>query len=485
MTILLSLLMACAQAQEPASSPQPLLLQEKSKSLVSQMESINGALQELDAVRAAYEKDRNVRRHSAKRDAVRGRLGELMAKYSPAAEEFNQQRLAAERDMVLNLVQNFMRRGADMSQIQANVTGNTDILKFTQEVFDLERKAVQALKDEDSAYGLLEQEQRMKRRWLIVFCCAMGAAVLVALLLLRRLRVPAKAAAPALPAPEASLVLPESSVLAGRFRIGKELAWAALGSAFEAVDISSGKPLLIKMPHEELNKDPRVQARFLNLARATAGLKHPNIAVVHAAFVHSGRLFLAAEQASGPPLSELLAPGKRVPLPAAQRVLRQVAAALHHAHQLRLLHGDLTPGTIFVTRDGLAKVADFALGIELRRTAAKLSWNGVIGSPAYSAPEQETGAALRETDIYSLGIVLYEMVTGKLPFPGPNFLAQKREMRFAPPSRAAAGLPAELDKIMERALQAEPQRRFRSVQEMVQALDGLPGPSTGPLQKSP
>ena len=489
MTTLLSLLLTCAHAQAQQQPAFALLLQEKRKDLTLQMATLRGALQELKDMKAEYEKDGDARGRSAKRAELRARLAELMVKYSASAEEFNEQRLAAENDTVSVLAQNFIRRGLDTRQLQINVFDNMSTAKFTTEVFDLHRDVFLFLREEDSAYNLLLQEQRMQRRWLILFPFILAATAFASLLLYRRLRIPKKAAAPALPHLEGSLALPEGSVLADRFRLGRELGWGALGSAFEAVDLSSGKPILIKRLNDELNKDPRVQARFLDLARAAAGLKQPNVAAVHAAFVHEGRLYIAAEPAPGPPLSRLLEPGKSAPLPTAQRVLRQVAAALHHAHQMRVLHGDLSPESIFVTPDGLAKVADFALGIEFRRAAAKLSWGGVVGSPAYSAPEQETGAALRETDVYSLAVVLYEMATGRLPFPGPNFLAQKREMRFEAPSRIWAGLPAELDAVLAKALQAEPQRRFRTVQELSQALDGLTGPSTGPitgpLRKSP
>jgi serine/threonine-protein kinase len=152
--------------------------------------------------------------------------------------------------------------------------------------------------------------------------------------------------------------------------------------------------------------------------------------------------------------------------------MEQVGSALDYAHANKVIHRDLKPANIMVTPQGAAKVMDFGLAHQAALTVASVTR---AGTPPYMAPEQESGVVSRESDLYSLGVVFYETVTGRLPFPGPNYLAQKREMSFAPPSKAAPGLPERLDGVLARALQADPKLRFHSAAEFAQALDSLVG----------
>lgn len=263
-------------------------------------------------------------------------------------------------------------------------------------------------------------------------------------------------------------------ILGGTWRVMSAPTQTALGSLFDGEEVQVRRPVVIRRVREELHRNEKDLERLLERARQVAALKHINLCEVYAVFVEDERVHIVSERVDGKPVSEFLEAGRRINLPSVKRVLIQAARAVDHAHQTKILHGDLTPQCLMVTRDGLTKVADFGIGIEARKIAAKLSWAEPIGSPAYLAPEQELGAAFKESDVFSLGVILYEMATGVLPFEGPNFLAQKRERSFKPPSIAAPGLPKDLDVFTAKALAPEPQHRFRSAADFATALEKIP-----------
>ncbi|TBR20862.1 serine/threonine protein kinase, partial [bacterium] len=292
--------------------------------------------------------------------------------------------------------------------------------------------------------------------------------------------LPPRGPVPALGGPTVSTPLPRrpdpapGAVLGGSWRVLSAAAPTPLGPVFEGEEVSGRRRVLIKRLRDELHRSEKDLDRILERARQVSSLKHPNLCEVYAVFVEDERVHIVSEKVDGKAVAEFLEAGRRINLSSARRVLTQAAKAVEHAHQSKVLHGDLTPQCVLVTREGVAKVSDFGVGIEARKTAAKLSWAETIGSPAYMAPEQELGAAFKESDVFSMGVMLYELVTGGLPFAGPNYLAQKRERAFKAPSSAAPGLSAELDAFVSRALAPEPQHRFRSAADFAAALEKLP-----------
>ncbi|MBI3297424.1 MAG: protein kinase [Elusimicrobia bacterium] len=265
------------------------------------------------------------------------------------------------------------------------------------------------------------------------------------------------------------------AILGGTWRVMSPPSMTALGSHFDGEEVQVRRPVVIRRVREELHRNEKDLDRLLERARQVAALKHLNLCEVYAVFVEEDRVHIVSERVDGKPVSEFIEPGRRINLTSVKRVLGQAARAVDYAHQSKILHGDLTPQCLMVTRDGLTKVADFGIGIEARKIAAKLSWSDPIGNPAYLAPEQELGAVFKESDVFSLGVILYEMAMGVQPFEGPNYLAQKRERSFKAPS-AAAGLSKDLDNLVAKALSPEPQHRFRSAADFAAALEKLPDP---------
>ncbi|MBI4348812.1 MAG: serine/threonine protein kinase [Elusimicrobia bacterium] len=255
-------------------------------------------------------------------------------------------------------------------------------------------------------------------------------------------------------------------LLAGIYRIERELGRGGMGVVLEALDVELQRRVALKRMRRELSSDPRALDGFLNEARVVAALKHPYIVEIHT-FVREGdELYLVFEYVAGRPLSAELAGGKRLPPERLRALFGQVAEALDYAHSQRVLHRDLKPANIMVTPQDAIKVMDFGLAHRARNSAAQATRAGAAGTLDYMAPEAEQGIVSRESDLYSLGVCLYEAATGRLPFAD---LAAKRAGGFPPPS-AVSGVSPALDPVLTRALHPDPARRFHTGAELLASL---------------
>ena len=243
-----------------------------------------------------------------------------------------------------------------------------------------------------------------------------------------------------------------------------------MGEVFRAHDSVLAREVAIKVLHRALATEPAFIDRFRREARAAANLSHPNIVQVHDWGERDGTSFMVMEYVRGPNLRDLLtAHGRLRPQQAAEVVL-QILAALDHAHRRGIVHRDVKPENALVTPEGVVKVADFGLAHALAEARITQAPGTVTGTVAYLAPEQIRGeAADPRTDLYALGIVMYELLTGEVPFVAETALAiaYKHLSEAVPaPSEWAPDVPEGLDRIVLRATAKDPDDRPSSAAEM-------------------
>ncbi|HXT02004.1 MAG TPA: protein kinase, partial [Elusimicrobiota bacterium] len=252
------------------------------------------------------------------------------------------------------------------------------------------------------------------------------------------------------------------------FRIVKTLGQGGMGVVYEAVDLGLQRTVALKKLRSEIADSPRERARFLKEARTVAALKHPNIVEIHAIHEDAEGLFLVFEKVDGVSLHEKLDHGALRPAEAVS-YLRQIAMALDHAHSAGVVHQDLKPANIMVAGDR-AKVMDFGIARRVQETMSTLSRVEVAGTPAYMAPEQEMGGVVTPAaDVFALGACTYELLTGRVPFPG-GAMMMKAEKKFRPASEVTPTLPAAADAVIGRALEPDPAARWPSAASFVDAL---------------
>jgi serine/threonine-protein kinase len=246
-----------------------------------------------------------------------------------------------------------------------------------------------------------------------------------------------------------------------------------MGQVFEAQDRSLGRTVAVKQMRPEMLQSPKEYDQFLTEARLVAKLKHPNLVEIHSIVKDVGQLFLIFEYIDGRTLHGVLEAREKLPWKEAVYILKCVASALVYAHSKKVVHRDLKPANIMLSRDGVVKVMDFGIAYQAKSTIARMTRADAWGTPPYMAPEQEMGGVSSGVDFYALAICFYQMLTGELPFTGPNFLAQKREEFYIAASKRVEGLPAGTDEFFKRALAAEESKRFKTGPELVKAVSLL------------
>jgi serine/threonine-protein kinase len=256
------------------------------------------------------------------------------------------------------------------------------------------------------------------------------------------------------------------------YRILSELGAGGMGVVYRAEDLTLRRPVAIKFLTAHLSRDSEARARFLHEAQAAAGLDHEGICTVYESGEDGGQLFIAMALLEGRTLKERIAAG---PLPIAEAVgiAAEVAEALHEAHGKGVVHRDIKPANIMLTPRGRAKVMDFGLAQVAEATQLTRS-RTTLGTVAYMSPEQASGGSVdARTDIWSLGVVLYEMIAGRRPFAGGHDVAVLNGIRHDEPARISsqrAGLPAELEGIVSRCLAKDVASRYRQSAELARDL---------------
>jgi serine/threonine protein kinase/Tfp pilus assembly protein PilF len=251
-----------------------------------------------------------------------------------------------------------------------------------------------------------------------------------------------------------------------------------MGAVYLAHDAQLDRPVALKIPRFGLNPAPKDEERFLREARAAAMLSHPNLCPVYDAGHIEGVPYLVMAYVEGKPLSELLRDDPQRPIQDAVRLVGQLALAMHEAHERGVIHRDLKPANVMIDSRGQPVIMDFGLARRGPETGdIRLTESGVIlGTPAYMSPEQVNGdvtATGPVSDVYSLGVILYELLTGRLPFTGAlgELLVEIVSRQPPPPSQFRPEIDGELEVICLKALAKEPALRFGSMLEFANALE--------------
>ena len=276
----------------------------------------------------------------------------------------------------------------------------------------------------------------------------------------------------------------------GHYQIKSLLGAGGMGEVYLAQDTRLGRQVAIKLLPPEAADSPTAKRRLLREARAAAALNHPNIVTIHSIEEVDNSIFIVMEYVEGETLTARVKDGK-LEFIRLLDVGAQVADALAAAHSVGLIHRDIKPSNILITKEGQVKLLDFGIAkvtkpfhTEGGGANSRLTAEGdIVGTVAYMSPEQGRGETVdMRTDIFSLGAVLYESATGKLPFSGPNALVILRQIDAAepgPPSAIKRGLPPGFDLIIERALAKDKERRYQSASELAAALRRLKGKTMG------
>ncbi|HSO73340.1 MAG TPA: serine/threonine-protein kinase, partial [Blastocatellia bacterium] len=271
------------------------------------------------------------------------------------------------------------------------------------------------------------------------------------------------------------------------YRIIRELGAGGMGEVYLAEDTRLGRQVALKFLPASFQYDPERRSRLLAEARATSSLRSPHIAAIYDIGEHEGTMFLVMEYVDGELLSAKL---KRGPLPIREviNIAAQIADALAEAHGLGIVHCDVKSSNLIINERGFAKMLDFGLaraddsnvqetGDRTKKVGEQTAMGVVVGTLSYMSPEQALGHAIdHRSDVFSLGVVIYEMLSGRLPFEGDSTSEVVDRIVHSDPSsisRLNYAVPAEFERITRKCLEKEPDRRYQSMRELLTDLRNL------------
>jgi serine/threonine protein kinase len=262
----------------------------------------------------------------------------------------------------------------------------------------------------------------------------------------------------------------------GNYLIEEKLGEGGMGTVYRALEIQLERRVAIKVLNTDLARNQNIVERFRAEARAQANLMHPNIAVLYAFLVEGGNAMMVMEYIDGQNIQDIVKRNGPLQFQHAIPWFKQALAGIGAAHRMGIVHRDIKPSNLMVTRAGVVKVLDFGIAKATTGVARSLTSAGTkLGTVFYMSPEQvQAGTIDARSDIYSLGVTLYEMLTARVPFESDSdFTVQKDHIQTPPPlpTAFAPNLPRGYEKIILKALEKKPAERFQTVEEFSAALD--------------
>ncbi|HBO33953.1 MAG TPA: hypothetical protein DD636_04335 [Anaerolineaceae bacterium] len=267
------------------------------------------------------------------------------------------------------------------------------------------------------------------------------------------------------------------SLLNDRYQLQDTLGTGGMAVVYKARDLMLERNVAVKVLREDFSKDPAFRERFRQEARAAANLSHPNIVTVHDFGLDQGHLFIVMEFMPGTELKTLIKQKERFSISEALELMIQACGGIGYAHRAGLVHCDVKPHNMLVTPEGRLKVTDFGIARALSTISPDEQSDVVWGSPHYFSPEQAGGRPPSPaSDVYSLGVILYEMVTGRLPFiasDSAELARMHREDKPVAPRYYNNSIPSALEEIILKVLSKEPSSRYRTADQLGRLLLGL------------
>jgi hypothetical protein len=263
------------------------------------------------------------------------------------------------------------------------------------------------------------------------------------------------------------------TVVGEKYEIISQIGEGGMGVVFKAYDRTLDRPVALKRLRSEIQESLEYRDDMLAEALTISQLSHPFIVAIHDIITEGRDLYLVLEFVDGMPLSTFIKRKVRLTIDESRRVLAYVCQAVEFAHGKKIIHRDLKPGNIMVEHSGFVKVMDFGLARIAKDITSKTSSTDCSGTPVYMAPEQHLGKTGPASDIFALGVCLYEMLSGERPFKGPDYLAQKERRLYVPPTQIARGLSAEVDRFMAAALAPDPKTRIPDARTFLEMLSNV------------
>ncbi|MBR3231626.1 MAG: Stk1 family PASTA domain-containing Ser/Thr kinase, partial [Lachnospiraceae bacterium] len=268
-----------------------------------------------------------------------------------------------------------------------------------------------------------------------------------------------------------------SKLLAGRYELTEKIGEGGMAVVYKAKDRLLNRYVAIKILRPEFTKDEQFVSNFKRESQAAAGLQHPNIVSVYDVGKAGSINYIVMELIDGRPLSDIIEEQAPLDYKLVIDISQQICAALAHAHKNGIIHRDVKPHNIMITTDGIAKLTDFGIARAVTNSTIVADTSKIIGSVHYFSPEQARGSFVDErSDIYSLGIVMYEMLTGQVPFDGDNpvEVALKHiNEDIIPPTKLNKSVPPNLEKLVMKATDKFQTNRYKSAEEMLEDLKNI------------